>query len=186
VDTVDTNNLENNAAAIAIYDTHKLADHAVKELQQAGFDMKKLSIVGKGYHSEEHPIGYYTVGDKMRVWGGLGATWGAIWGGFWGLLFGTGFFLIPGVGPILAAGPLVAILVGALEGGVVVGGLSALGVALVNLGVPKQQVIRYEEALKADKYVLIVHGTPDEVQKAKDLIDNAHASDSIIYQSATM
>ncbi|PSR22649.1 MAG: hypothetical protein C7B45_05955 [Sulfobacillus acidophilus] len=173
-----------SSAAIAIYDTHELADHAVKELQRAGFDMKKLSIVGKGYHSEEHPVGYYTVGDKMRVWGGLGATWGAIWGGFWGLLFGTGFFLIPGLGPILAAGPLVAILVGALEGGVVVGGLSALGVALVNLGVPKQQVIRYEEALKADKYVLIVHGSPEEVQRAKLLIDQEQATTSDIFATS--
>jgi hypothetical protein len=170
-----------NSAAVAIYDTHELADHAVKELQQAGFDMKKLSIIGKGYHSEEHPVGYYTLGAKMKVWGGFGATWGAIWGGFWGLLFGTGLFIIPGVGPLLAAGPLVALLVGALEGGVVVGGLSALGVALFNIGVPKDSVVRYEEALKADKYVLIVHGSPEEVQRAKALIDQAHATDSVVY-----
>lgn len=170
-----------NSAAIAIYDTHELADHAVKALQRAGFDMRKLSIIGKGYHSEEHPLGYYTLGDKMKVWGGLGATWGAIWGGFWGLLLGTGFFLIPGVGPILAAGPLVALLVGALEGGVVVGGLSALGAALFNLGVPKNSVVRYEEAVKADKYVLIVHGSPDDVRRAKTLIDQARATESALY-----
>ncbi|WP_218056664.1 hypothetical protein, partial [Acidithiobacillus ferrivorans] len=57
------------SSAVAIYDTHELADNAVKELQQAGFDMKKLSIIGKGYHSEEQPVGYYTTGKKMAVWG---------------------------------------------------------------------------------------------------------------------
>lgn len=176
----NTNNL-GESAVIAIYDTHELADHAVKEIQQAGFDMKKLSIVGKGYHSEEQPIGYYTTGKKMEVWGGIGATWGAIWGGFWGLLFGAGFFMIPGIGPIMAAGPLVALLVGALEGGVVIGGLSALGAALFNMGVPKDSVVRYETAIKADKFVLIVHGSEEDVQRAKTLIDQAHATESAIY-----
>jgi len=172
-----------NSAVVAIYDTHELADHAVKELQQAGFDMKKLSIVGKGYHTEEHPVGYYTLGSKMKVWGGLGATWGAIWGGFWGLLVGTGFFLIPGIGPLLVAGPLVAVLVGALEGGVVIGGISALGAALVNIGVPQNHVIRYEEAVKADKYVLIVHGSPEDVARGQRLIDQAKATESAVFST---
>lgn len=179
--TSDSMEQSKNSATIAIYETHELADRAVKELQQAGFDMNRLSIVGKGYHTEEHPVGYYTVGEKMKVWGGVGATWGAIWGGFWGLLLGTGFFLVPGVGPLLAAGPLVAIIVGALEGGVVVGGLSALGAALVNIGVPKDSVVRYENAVKQDKYLLIVHGSPDEVQKAKTLLDQVEATDSVVF-----
>lgn len=170
-----------DSAVVGIYDTHELADRAVKGFQQAGFDMQKLSIVGTGYHSEEHPVGYYTTEKKMKVWGGIGASWGAVWGGFWGLLFGAGVFLVPGVGPVLAAGPLVAILVGALEGGVVVGGLSALGAALMNIGVPKHSVIKYEQAIKADKYLVIVHGSPEEVQQAKSLIDQAQATESEIY-----
>jgi hypothetical protein len=80
-----------------------------------------LSIVGKRYHTDEH-AGYYNTGDRMKYWGRLGA----FWGGFWGLLFGSAFFIIPGLGPILAAGPVVAWIVGALEGAVVVGGVSAL------------------------------------------------------------
>ncbi|PSR36309.1 MAG: hypothetical protein C7B44_09720 [Sulfobacillus thermosulfidooxidans] len=172
------------SAVIGIYDTHELADQAVKELQHAGFDMKKLSIIGKGYHSEEQPIGYYTTGKKMEVWGGIGASWGALWGGFWGLLMGAGFFMIPGVGPVLAAGPLVGLVVGALEGGVVVGGLSALGAALFNIGVPKDRIVRYESAIKADKFVLIVHGSDDDVARAKKIIDQAHATESSIYSAS--
>ena len=56
--------------------------------------------------------GYYNTGDRMKYWGRLGA----VWGGFWGLLFGAAFFAIPGIGPVLVAGPLVAWIVGALEG----------------------------------------------------------------------
>ena len=70
--------------------------------------MKKLSIVGKDYHSEEQVVGYYTTGDRMMYWGKLGA----FWGGLWGMLFGSAFFLVPGVGPLLVAGPLVAWIVG--------------------------------------------------------------------------
>ena len=63
-------------AMVAIYATHTEAESAVKELQKAGFDMKKLSIVGKDYHSEEHVVGYYNTGDRMKYWGKLGAFLG--------------------------------------------------------------------------------------------------------------
>ena len=111
--------IETNSV-VAIYDTHSQADEAVKELQRSGFDMKKMSIVGKDYHTDEHVVGYYNTGDRMQYWG----KQGAFWGGLWGMLFGAAFFVIPGLGPILVAGPLVAWIIGALEGAVVVGGLS--------------------------------------------------------------
>ena len=128
--------------------------------------MKKLSIVGKDYHSEEHVTGYYNTGDRMKYWGKLGA----LWGGFWGLLFGAAFFAIPGIGPVLVAGPLVAWIVGALEGAVVVGGLSAVGAGLYSIGIPKDSVLKYESALKADKFIVLAHGTAAEVSKAKDIM----------------
>ncbi|MFZ3121553.1 MAG: hypothetical protein WA159_24915 [Variovorax sp.] len=56
--------------------------------------MKKLSIIGKGYHTEEHALGFYTIGDRVKTWGGIGGFWGAIWG----LLAGPAVFLIPAVG----------------------------------------------------------------------------------------
>ncbi|MCY0880417.1 MAG: permease [Firmicutes bacterium] len=171
------------SAVVGVFATQELADQAVKELQKSGFDMKKLSVIGKGYHTEEQPQGFYTTGEKMKVWGGIGATWGAIWGGFWGLLAGAAFLAVPGVGPVMAAGPLVSLLVGALEGGIVVGGLSAVGAALFSLGVPKDSVIRYEQSLKADKYLLIVHGTPAEVAQAKQLMDEHQATEASIYSA---
>jgi uncharacterized membrane protein len=103
-------------AVVAIYNTHTDAEEAIKELQQSGFNLKKLSIVGKDYHTEEQVVGYYNTGSRMKYWGEMGA----FWGGFWGLLFGAAFFAIPGIGPVLVAGPLVTWIVGALEGAVVV------------------------------------------------------------------
>ena len=100
--------------AVAIYPSHTAAEAAIKELQQSGFDMKKLSIVGRDYHTDEHVVGYYNAGDRMKVWGKTGA----FWGGLWGLLFGSAFFWVPGLGPLLVAGPLVSWIIGALEGAV--------------------------------------------------------------------
>lgn len=153
--------------AVGIYNTHTEAEEGVKKLEKAGFDMKKLSIVGRDYHSEEQVVGYYNTGDRMKAWGKMGA----FWGGLWGILFGAAFFVIPGIGPIVVAGPLVSALVGALEGAVVVGGLSALGAGLVGIGIPKDSVIKYETALKADKFLLVAHGTGEEVAKAADILN---------------
>src|ERR1022692_2523986 len=130
-------------SVVAIYRQHTDADLAVKELQRGGVDMHKLSIVGKDTHTDEQAVGYYNTGDRMKYWGKTGA----FWGGFWGLLFGSAFFAIPGIGPVLMAGPVVAWIVGALEGAVVVGGLGAIGAGLYSMGIPKDSIVKYETAL---------------------------------------
>lgn len=152
--------------AVAVYDVHTQAEEAVKTLQTSGFDMTKLSIVARNPHAEEHVVGFYNTGDRIKHWGGVGA----FWGGLWGMLFGAAFFVIPGIGPLLVAGPLVAWIVGALEGAVVVGGAGAVGAGLFSIGIPKDSVLNYEIALKTDKYLLMVEGTAPEVARARDLL----------------
>ena len=159
-----------NNAVVAIYKSHTEAEAAVKELQHSGFDMKKLSIVGRDYHTDEDVVGYYNTGDRMKNWGKMGA----FWGGIWGLLFGAGFFLIPGIGPLVMAGPLVGWIVGALEGAVVVGGLSAIGAGLYSLGIPKDSVIQYETALRSGKFVVIAHGSAEEATNAREIISRTN------------
>jgi len=161
--------MEKKNAVVAIFSSHTEAEAAVKEIQKSGFDMKQLSIVGKDYHTEEHAVGYYNTGDRMRYWGKLGA----FWGGLWGFLFGSAFFWIPGIGPLMVAGPLVSWIVGALEGAALYGGLNALGAALYSIGIPKDSIITYETALKADKFLVIAHGTSDEARKAKDILEQS-------------
>jgi uncharacterized membrane protein len=157
-------------AVVAVFGTHSAAEEAVKELQRAGIDMKTLSIIGKDTHTDEHVVGYYNNGDRMKYWGKMGA----FWGGFWGLLLGSAFFAIPGIGPVLVAGPVVAWIVGALEGAVVVGGLSAIGAGLYGMGIPKDSVLQYETALKVDKFLLMVHGTAQEAARAKSILETTN------------
>ncbi|MBN1958550.1 MAG: DUF1269 domain-containing protein [Desulfuromonadales bacterium] len=153
---------------VAIYENHSDAEKAVKALQDSGFNMQRLSIVGKDYHADEHVVGYYNTGDRVKYWGKLGA----FWGGFWGLLLGSAFFVIPGVGPLAVGGPLVSWIVGALEGAVVVGGLSAVGAALYSIGIPKDSILQYERSLKADKFLLVAHGSLDDVEQARRILEN--------------
>ncbi len=156
-------------AVIAVYENHSGAEAAVKELQKAGFDMKKLSVVGKDYHTEENVVGYYNAGDRMKYWG----KWGAFWGGFWGLLFGAAFFWVPAIGPVLVGGPLVTWIVAGLENAVLVGGLSALGAGLYSIGIPKNSIVEYEAAVKAGKYVVVAHGTAAEAAKAREILNTS-------------
>lgn len=99
-------------AAVAIYNAHADAEAAVRELHDAGFPIEQLSIVGREYHTEEQVVGlgYYNKGERMRYWGQLGDFWGSIWR----LLQGAGFFAVPGIGPVLVAGPLIGWMLGAL------------------------------------------------------------------------
>ena len=142
----------------------------MRRVADAGFDMKKLSIVGKGYHTEEKLIGFYSTGDRVRFWGGRGAYWG----GLWGLLFGGVMLTIPVVGPVMVLGHLAAVvftaLASAAEGAVVVGGLGALGAALFSIGIPDHSVVQYQAALTADGYLVVGHGSVAEVGLIKEML----------------
>ena len=154
--------MESANTCVATYKTHLAADDAVKHLQKAGFELNKISVIGNDYHTEEHVVGYYNTGDRMKAWGKLGA----FWGGLWGVLLGSAFFVIPGVGPLVVAGPLVAAIVGGLEGAVVVGGLSGLGAGLLSLGIPKDSVVRYEQSLSAGSFLVLYNGSEKDVAAA--------------------
>jgi hypothetical protein len=156
-------------SVVAIYDSHAAAEEAVRALAKSGFDMKKLSIIGKDYATEEGVVGFYNTGDRMKAWGKTGA----FWGGLWGMVFGSALFVVPGVGPLFAAGPLVAWIVGALEGATLAGGMSALGAGLFSIGIPKDSVLTYETQIKAGKFVVIAHGARFQVENSKSILSDA-------------
>jgi len=162
---------KNQNSVVAIFGQHSAAENAIKELKNGGFDIKKLSIIGRDYHSEDNVVGFYNTGERMKYWGKLGA----FWGGLWGMLFGAAVLFIPGIGPVVAAGSVITWIVAALEGAVVVGGLSALGAGLYSLGIPKDSIVKYETTLKAGKFILIAHGTADEVEKARGILETSGA-----------
>ena len=137
-----------------------------------GHSGHRPGLLGKDYQTEEHVVGYYNAGDRMQFWG----TRGAFWGWLWGLLVGAALFVIPGLGPVIVFGPLVGGLVGALGGAVVGGGLSALGAALYSIGIPKDSIVEYETALKSDQFLVMAHGTAEEVATAKRILETTGAA----------
>jgi len=159
-----------NSNCVAVFDQHQDAELAIRELQHGGFDMTHLSIVGRDYLSEEHPVGFYNAGDRVKYWG----KHGAFWGGIFGIVLAPAFFWIPGIGPILTGGIISSMLMGTIEGGAVgaaLGGTAGLVAgALASAGIPEDSCVRYEAALKAQKYLLIAHGTTLEVERARAIL----------------
>ena len=172
--------MDGSETVVAVFPTHDAAEKAVKSLTAAGFEMKNLSVVGKGYHSDEKVVGFYNMGDRIKFWG----TRGAFWGGFWGLFFGGLFVTIPLVGHVVVLGYLATVLVAGLENAVVVGGLSALGAALYSLGIPKDSVLQYETDLKADSFLVMARGPTAEVQRAKSLLATSNPSHLEIHHAS--
>ncbi len=160
---------EKTDSVVAVFIDHQAAETAVKKLAQAGFEMKNLSVIGKGYHTEERVVGFYNVGDRVKFWG----LRGAFWGGLWGLFFGGLFMTIPVVGNVVVLGYLASVIVAAIDNALVVGAFSALGAAIYSIGVPKNSLIQYEEALKADGFLVMAHGSTDDVARAKAILSTA-------------
>ena len=158
--------MEETDTVIAVFADHLAAEAAVKKLTASGFEMKQLSVVGKGYETEEKVVGFYNVGDRIKFWGKRGA----FWGGFWGLFFGGLFMTIPLVGHVVVLGYLATVVISGIENAILVGGLSALGAALYSIGVPKDSVLQYETVLKADRFLVMAHGTAEEVARAKTIL----------------
>jgi hypothetical protein len=172
--------MTDNNSVIAVFDDHQSAEAAVKKLADAGIDMKHLSVVGKGYHTDEKVVGFYNTGDRMKFWGKRGA----FWGGLWGWLFGGVFMFIPVVGHVVVLGYLATLAISAIEGAAVVGGLSALGAALYSSGIPKDSVLAYETAVTADGFLVTAHGPAEEVARAKAILVGLGASRVDLHKTA--
>jgi hypothetical protein len=159
-------------ASVAIYDVHTTAQEAVRRLHKSGFDMRKVSVAGRDGHSGNEIVGYYHDAGGMRYWGKMGSFWGTLWG----LLDGWAFLSIPGIGPVLVAGPLAGWIVAALQNAAIFGGLTALGAGLYSIGISKDDVVGYETALRCGKYLVLVHGAADEVGRAKETLRSARGT----------
>jgi hypothetical protein len=173
--------METTDTVIAVFSDHNAAETAVKKLTASGFEMTNLSVVGKGYHTDEKVVGFYNIGDRIKFWG----TRGVFWGGFWGMFFGGLFMTIPFVGHVVVLGYLATIAIAGIENALVVGGLSALGAALYSIGIPKDSVLQYETALKADDFLVMAHGTSEEMARAKSILGTVNPSRIDVHAGAT-
>jgi hypothetical protein len=165
-----TNQLKQHDAIVAIFADHRDAENAVRKLASDGFDLTHFSIVGQGFHSDEKVVGFYNIGDRIKFWGKNGA----FWGGIWSLFLGGIFLTVPAIGPVMVVGHLAAMVVAAVEGAVLVSGVSALGAALFSIGIPRDSVIQYEETIKTDKFLVIANGSADEMSRAKAILESSN------------
>lgn len=160
-----------NNTVIAVYDSHEIAETAVRKLADDNIPMKAISIIGKGYHIDEKVVGFYNIGDRMKFWG----KYGAFWGGMWGILVGGLFVTIPAIGPVVVLGGFAAMVLSGIEGAVVFGGLSALSGALFSIGIPKDTVLQYESSLQADNFLVLVQGSRQETERARSILKVSNA-----------
>ncbi len=153
-------------AAVAVYDSPSEAAAVVASLRQSKFDMTRISVAGRSRQADAQVIGCFDDGGSgMKYWGDQRE----LWAGLWETLCGRALFTMPGTGPVLVAGPLSGWIAAALENAPIFGGLSALGAAIYSIGIPKNQVIRHEAAIRAGQYLVLVHGTACEVNQAREV-----------------
>jgi uncharacterized membrane protein len=160
-------------ATVAVYGDIDHAEDAVRALERAGFEMEQLSIVARGMNEERHVIGFDTPAVREGRW--------ARWGALWGVLFGA-FIFIPGVGGVAVGGYLLYLLMTTAIGA----GAGALTAAFSTVGVPADAVIRYETELRADKQLLIAHGTPADVERARALLADTNAESVEVHHGAAV
>ena len=157
------------------FPSHTEAERVVLELQKHGFDMQKLSIIGKDYRTTEHVRGFLTWKDAAKAGATGGGYWGSFVGGLFGILAGAGVLFIPGMAPLIIAGPIAGVLAGWLEGtlvggagGAAIGGLAS---ALGGLGIPEHEVLKYETKIQAGEFMILVTGSNSDVSQAKQMLD---------------
>jgi hypothetical protein len=161
--------LPGDFSVAGVYPTMEQAERAVERLRQASFPVDRISIVGQGLESQTRVHGFVTTGDVAKSAAGTGA-----WvGGFFGLLSGAALLFIPGLGPLIVLGPLAAGAVGAAEGAT---GMGVLGGILGHF-LAKRHIPKLTEEITAGKYLLAVHGTTEECERAKRILEDVGATD---------
>ena len=146
--------MKKSNSVVCICDTHEHAQSARKSLQMAGIDTQTLSFATRDASADEHVLTDYTLGDQT--------------------------FTLPGFGPLLVSGPLALWIVTALKDGAGAGGVSVVGAGLAKVGIARNSILQYEAALKAGKYLLVLHGSPNEVAKAVAIIGGTtHCSHTV-------
>jgi hypothetical protein len=161
-----------NKAVFGIYKTTGQAEKVVERLMATGFSGDDVSVLLPDNRSSKEFA--HEKNTKAPEGTAAGVTTGGIIGGALGLLAGIGALAIPGLGPFIAAGPIMGALAGLGVGGAA-GGLIG---ALVGMGIPEYEAKRYEGQIKQGGILLSVHcDTSDEIKRAKDVLERTGAQD---------
>jgi len=160
-------------AVFGIYSTRAAVESTVDSLVEAGFSTSDISVLLPENLGGPKEMGTEKA-TKAPEGAAAGATSGGVIGGTLGLLAGVGMLAIPGLGPFIAAGPIMAGLAG-LGVGSAVGGVTG---ALIGMGIPEFEAKRYEGRLQKGGILLSVHcDTSDEIKRAKEILERSGGED---------
>ena len=153
-------------AVARVYEQQAEAQEVVARLQLARFDMRKVSVVGKEDLDSQQVFGYYRNVGKIKYWGRSEKFWGPLWEA----LDGWAFFSVPGIGPVVVAGPLAGWTIATLSNAAIFGGMTALGSGLYSIGIPQNQVLHCEGALREGRYLVLAHGSASAIRMAREIL----------------
>jgi hypothetical protein len=156
------------------------AEEAVQALGKGGFPIQHVSILAQNLGTEKKVHGYVTSCDVAKS----AAKTGAWVGGIFGLLVGAAFLWVPGVGPLVVAGSLTSALLGGVEGAVTGAAFTGLLGWLTSIGISKEHILKYEESIKAGKYLVVAHGSADDAKKAKAILEGTRPTQLTVHQAA--
>lgn len=164
--------MSKNIAVYGIYSNRLMVEKAVVELKDAGFRHSDISVLfPAGGDTHEFAVDKQTKAPEGTA---TGAGTGAVVGGALGWLVGIGSLAIPGLGPFIAAGPIMAVLAGAGAGGLV-GGIAG---ALIGMGIPEYEANLYEGRIKKGGILLSLHADDSEWKKnGKEILERTGAED---------
>ncbi|WP_310411285.1 general stress protein, partial [Chamaesiphon sp. OTE_8_metabat_110] len=147
----------------AIFAEQSQIDGVVRRLIDRGIPKEDISVLGRNFQSETRITGFITKRDVIL--GGLrsGAIFGSLFGSFLSLLTGVGVLLIPFVGPVVAAGPIGAILLGAASGAIAGSAGAGLVSVLTAVGMPEEQAALYQTRLEAGEFMMMLEVPADRV-----------------------
>lgn len=167
------------STVIGYFESWERADRAVRDLIAAGAPRDDLNVIAHDDARRSATArGTVHAGDKDAGGAAGGATAGAVLGGALGVAVGLGALVIPGVGPILAAGPIVAALAGGAAGAAAGGVAGGLVGALVDAGVPKDKAEAYAEGIRRGGVLVSLRApSPTEAQRAERILEDAGAVD---------
>ncbi len=151
---------------IAAYPSRESVERALRRLQDDGFDMREISVVGRGFEATEVPAGVVTTGDIAAASAGVGAVAGFLCG----FLIGTAFVVAPGLGPVFIAGSFAAALAGGAEAAIVGAIIGGLGGALVGWGFPSVHLQRYEIHVSEGSFLVLARIDSEDVEYTQSVL----------------
>jgi hypothetical protein len=177
-----SNDITGEIILVAVYDDEAKAQRAIEQLNNKGVALDMLSVLGRVHPSGDDVLGiYYTgMGSKVEAW----AKQGALWGALWGVLAGAAaMFVMPVVGPIFAAGPIVeAIVAGGAIGGAGMAGAAALthlASVMHRMGIPQDKLDHLHQAIVDGHFVLLLREAADQVQPWLDVLRQSEAKEVV-------